>query len=304
MNTDPIATTPVATKQTIARAEGLTKRYGTTVALDSVDLALGSGVTGLLGPNGAGKTTLIRMMTTSAPPTAGRITVLGREATGPSADRTEVRRLLGYLPQEVVFPRGMTCFGFVDYIAILKEWTDTARRHSEVRRVLDMVGLGDRTTKKIRTLSGGQRRRLALAQSFIGSPRLLVLDEPTTGLDPEQRASLRALLSEQGSGTAVLLATHQTEDVAALCERVIVMNAGRVRFDGTVAEFVGTATGRVWLADAALPGAEHSWRTGSGRVRSIGGRPGEGAEPAEPSVEDAYLLMLGTNARPTEEVAA
>ncbi|MFJ5901494.1 hypothetical protein ACIQFZ_40440 [Streptomyces sp. NPDC093064] len=82
------------------------------------------------------------------------------------------------------------------------------------------------------------------------------------------------------------------------------MNAGRVRFDGTVAEFVGTATGRVWLADAALPGAEHSWRTGSGRVRSIGGRPGEGAEPAEPSVEDAYLLMLGTNARPTEEVAA
>jgi ABC-2 type transport system ATP-binding protein len=290
--------------QPVATIENLTKRYGATVALDSVDLTLRPGVTGLLGPNGAGKTTLIRTLTTSTPPTAGRITVLGHEAAGSLAERTEVRRLIGYLPQEVAFPRGMTCFGFVDYIAILKEWTDTARRHAEVRRVLDMVGLGDRTTKRIRALSGGQRRRLALAQAFLGSPRLLVLDEPTTGLDPEQRASLRAVLSQHGGGNAVVLATHQTEDVAALCERVIVMDAGRVRFDGTVAEFVGTATGRVWLADDALRGARHSWRTGTGRIRSVGGSPVSGAEPAEPSVEDAYLLMLGAGARPAEEVAA
>jgi ABC-2 type transport system ATP-binding protein len=292
--------------QPIAAVDGLTKRYGATVALDGVDLTLYPGVTGLLGPNGAGKTTLIRMLTTSAPPTAGRIRVLGHEATGTLAERTEVRRRIGYLPQEVSFPRGMTCFGFVDYIAILKEWTDRARRQVEVNRVLDLVGLGERATRRIRVLSGGQRRRLALAQAFIGAPQLLVLDEPTTGLDPEQRASLRTLLSDRPDDSAVLLSTHQTEDVAALCERVVVMDAGRLRFDGTVAQFVGTAEGRVWLADAALPGARHAWRTGTGRIRSVGGEPSRGAQPTEPSVEDAYLLMLGARAQaqPVEGVAA
>jgi len=293
MNTDPLV-----------RMQGLTKRFGGTVALDSVDLDLGSGVIGLLGPNGAGKTTLIRMLSTATAPTAGRITVLGHLATGAQSERTEVRRNLGYLPQEVSFPRGLSCFTFVDYIAVLKEWTDTPRRHAEVRRVLDLVGLGDRTTKKIRSLSGGQRRRLALAQAFIGSPRLLVLDEPTTGLDPEQRASLRAVLSDHGRTGVVFLATHQTEDVAALCERVVVIAAGRVRFNGSVADFIGVAAGRVWLADAALPGAQLSWRTGSGKVRSIGGDPGAQAQAAEPTVEDAYLLLLGAEALPSGEVAA
>ena len=236
---------------------------GEVAALDGVDVALHVGVTGLLGPNGAGKTTLLRLLTTAVAPSAGRVTVFGREATGSLPERTEVRRQLGYLPQEVHFPRGLTCFAFVDYIAVLKEWTDTARRHAEVRRVLDLVGLGDRSTTKIRALSGGQRRRLALAQSFLGDPGLLVLDEPTTGLDPEQRASLRALLSEQGRTGVVLLATHQTEDVAALCERVVVIAGGRLRFDGT-----------------------------------------GGSVAAEPSVEDAYLLMLGADALPNEEVAA
>jgi ABC-2 type transport system ATP-binding protein len=187
------------TPQPLVSATGLTKRYGATVALDAVDLTLGRGVTGLLGPNGAGKTTLIRLLTTATPPTSGQISVLGHAATGSDTDRTEVRRHLGYLPQEVDFPRGFTTFAFLDYIAVLKEWTDTGHRHDEVRRVLDLVGLGDRSTRRIRTLSGGQRRRLALAQSFLGDPPFLVLDEPTTGLDPEQRASLRALLSERGA---------------------------------------------------------------------------------------------------------
>jgi ABC-2 type transport system ATP-binding protein len=289
---------------TVATIRGLTKRYGSTTALDAVDLTLTSGVTGLLGPNGAGKTTLIRLLTTSAGPTSGRITVFGHEATGSLAERTDVRRRLGYLPQEVAFPRGMTCFGFVDYIAVLKEMADTAARHAEVRRVLDLVGLGDRTTKRIRALSGGQRRRLALAQAFLGSPGLLVLDEPTTGLDPEQRASLRGLLSEHGTDGAVVLATHQTEDVGALCERVVVLAAGRIRFDGPVGQFIRTAAGRVWLGDREVPGAIRSWRTGTGRIRSIGGDPGPGVEAAEPSVEDAYLLMLGAPAAQVEEVAA
>ncbi len=188
-------------------------------ALAGVDLEIDRGVTGLLGPNGAGKTTLIRLLATAMPASAGTIEVLGHAATGSLDERTEVRRQIGYLPQEVVIPRTMTAFSFVDYIAVLKEWTDRAARHAEVRRVLELVNLGDDGRRRVRALSGGQRRRLALAQALVGDPAVLILDEPTTGLDPVQRASLRGLLSDAGARGAVLLATHQTEDVAALCER-------------------------------------------------------------------------------------
>lgn len=291
------------TPTALVEIDAVTKRFGATAALDGVSLEIGSGVTGLLGPNGAGKTTLIRVLATAEPPTSGTVRALGHEATGTLAERTEVRRRIGYLPQEVGFARGMTCFSFVDYIAVLKEWTGTRARHGEVRRVLGLVGLGDRASARVRTLSGGQRRRLALAQALIGDPSLLILDEPTAGLDPEQRVALRALLSARAGG-AVLLATHQTEDVAALCERVVVLAEGRVRFEGSVAGFVGTAAGSVWLADAEVAGARASWRTGTGRIRSIGGRPGPDAEAAEPTVEDAYLLMLGPGAADALEEAA
>jgi ABC-2 type transport system ATP-binding protein len=292
------------TTESYVRTHGLQKRYGGTAALRPLDLDIGGGVTGLLGPNGAGKTTLIRLLSTAMPPSAGTLHVLGHNATGALSERTDVRRVIGYLPQEVAFPRGMTAFSFLDYIAVLKEWNDSAARHAEVRRVLDLVDLGDRGSKRIRALSGGQRRRLALAQALIGEPRVLILDEPTTGLDPAQRASLRGLLSARGDAGAVILATHQTEDVAALCERVIVLANGDVRFDGQVSAFVGTAAGSVWLHDSEIPGARVSWRTGTGRIRSIGGTPPAGAEPAEPSVEDAYLLMLGREALAESEVAA
>jgi ABC-2 type transport system ATP-binding protein len=199
--------------------------------------------------------------------------------------------VIGYLPQEVGFPRRTTAFDFLDYIAVLKEWSDTAPRHREVRRVLDLVDLGPLSGKRVSALSGGQRRRLAIAQAFMGDPALVVLDEPTTGLDPEQRASLRGLLSEQARKSAVLLATHQTEDVSALCDRVIVLDAGAVCFDGTVTDLVATATGRVFVGSVPNDGAMGSWRTGSGEVRSIGGTPQPGARVVEPAVEDAYLLM-------------
>lgn len=287
----------------LVEIHAVTKRFGATLALDAVTLDLGSGVTGLLGPNGAGKTTLIRVLSTSEAPSSGSIRVLGHEATGGLAERTRVRRLIGYLPQEIAFPRGMTAFSFLDYIAVLKEWDDTAARHAEVRRALGLVDLSDRASARVRTLSGGQRRRLALAQAFIGDPALLILDEPTTGLDPEQRAGLRGVLSERAAAGAVLLATHQTEDVAALCERVVVLADGRIRFDGTVADFVATAAGAVWLDETEVPGARMSWRTGTGRVRSIGGTPGPGAQATEPSVEDAYLLMLGQRPQNLEEAA-
>jgi ABC-2 type transport system ATP-binding protein len=275
----------------IAELSGVTKSYGSTLALDSTDLTLEPGVIGLLGPNGAGKSTLLRLLATAMPPSSGRIIVAGHEVTGSIAERTAARRQLGYLPQEVGFPRGMTAFGFLDYIAVLKEWSTKETRHREVRRVLDLVNLGDRAGKRIRALSGGQRRRLTLAQAFVGEPDLIILDEPTTGLDPEQRASLRGVLSHHATNGTVLLATHQTEDVAAVCDRVIVLDEGQVRFDGAVPELVGTAEGQVWVGPVANDGALSSWRTGTGAIRSVGGTPSSDAVRAEPAVEDAYLLM-------------
>ena len=162
------------------------RTFGATRALAGVDLDLKPGVTGLLGPNGAGKTTLLRLLATALPPTQGKVRVLGLDPEVP-AERTGIRRQLGYQPQEVGFPRGFTAFAFVDYIALLKEWTQPAARHAEVRRVLDLVGLSDLGAKRIRAMSGGQRRRVSLAQALLGSPPVLILDEPTTGVDPEQR---------------------------------------------------------------------------------------------------------------------
>jgi ABC-2 type transport system ATP-binding protein len=276
---------------------GVGKRYGRTHALSDVDLAFDRGVTGLLGPNGAGKTTLLRIVATSIAAGSGEVRLLGRDPHHSHADLTAVRRELGYLPQELGYPSDMTAFGFLEYVAVLKEWNDRERRFKEVRRVLDAVGLGDRATVKIRKLSGGQRRRVGLAQALLGDPQLVVLDEPTTGLDPAQRADLRRTLSALGHRSTVLLSTHQTEDVAALCERVVVLAGGTVRFDGAVTDLVATAVGRVWLADAPGEDALVSWRTGTGRHHVVGGTPPAGADPAEPTLEDAYLLMLGPDAQ-------
>jgi len=273
------------------------KRYGRTVALAGVDLTFDRGVTGLLGPNGAGKTTLLRIVATSIAADSGEVRLLGRDPHASHADVTAVRRQLGYLPQELGYPSDMTAFGFIEYVAVLKEWNDRERRSREVRRVLEAVGLADRASVRISRLSGGQRRRVGLAQALIGDPQLVVLDEPTTGLDPAQRADLRRTLSALGHRSTVLLSTHQTEDVAALCERVVVLADGAVRFDGAVTDLVATAVGRVWLADEPGEDALVSWRTGTGRHHVVGGRPPPGADPTEPTLEDAYLLTLGSDAQ-------
>jgi ABC-2 type transport system ATP-binding protein len=275
---------------TTVRLTGVGKKYGRTHALRDIDLTLESGVTGLLGPNGAGKTTLLRILATVLAPSTGRVRVLDLDPADPH-QRTDVRRQLGYLPQELGFPSGFTVFAFVDYLAVLKEWTDASARHEEVRRVLNLVDLGGLSAKKVKALSGGQRRRLALAQALIGSPAVMLLDEPTTGLDPEQRASLRGVLAEAARTSTVLLSTHQTEDVAALCERVVVLDAGRICFNGTVRELLQRADGCVWLADEAHPSAISTWRTGSGRYRNLAAPAPPGAELVEPTLEDAYLLL-------------
>jgi len=281
--------------KTTALLTGVTKSYGGTEVLHATDLTFGTGVIGLLGPNGAGKTTLIRLLATAMPPTSGRIVVAGHTITGAIAERAAARRRLSYLPQEIGFPRRMTAFGFLDYIAVLKEWKDTDERHREVLRVLGLMNLADMRTKRVSSLSGGQRRRLAIAQALMGQPDLVLLDEPTTGLDPEQRASLRGILSSYAAEGSVLLATHQTDDVSALCDRVIILDQGLIHFDGSVVDLIAKARGQVWIGPETNPGALSSWRTGSGEIRSVGGVPSSASRPTEPAVEDAYLFVRHQN---------
>ena len=276
----------------------LDRSYGRTVALSGVHLALSPGITGLLGPNGAGKTTMLRILATALAADRGSVRILGADPTT-NDGRVAVRRRLGYVPQETGFPLGFTAFAFVDYMAILKEWTDLPTRHEEVRRVIDQVGLSEVATKRVSALSGGQRRRVVLAQALLGRPDLLILDEPTAGLDPAQRGRLRDVLGRAGEKSTVVISTHQTEDVAALCERVVVLDGGRILFDGTVTDMVSQAAGRVWMAAERHPAAQHAWRTGSGRFRNVGDPP-PSAELIEPALEDAYLLLVGDSARGTD----
>jgi ABC-2 type transport system ATP-binding protein len=282
----------------IVHTAALTKVYGRATALSGLDLDLGPGITGLLGPNGAGKTTLLRILATALAPTSGTLEVFGHDPATPSG-RLAIRRLLGYVPQDPGLYSNFTAFDFVDYVAILKEHEHRRARHDEVRRVLADVDLGDAQSRKIGTLSGGVRRRVALAQALLGDPRLLVLDEPTVGLDPEQRLRFRQLLSRQADRRAVVLSTHMTEDVEAVCDRVVVLDHGRVRFDGTPRELADVAAGHVWLADSPAADAVVSWRTGDGRHRNVGNPPA-GAELIDPTVQDGYLVLGGV----TDEVAA
>ena len=270
---------------------GIRKSFLATRALDGVTVDAHAGITGLLGPNGAGKTTLLRIVATILAPDSGEVRLLGRDPRRPR-ERLAIRRRLGYMPQEPGFHRNFTAFEFVDYVAILKEMTDRRARHSEVRRVLQLVGMETSANKKIRALSGGMRRRVALAQALLGDPELLVLDEPTAGLDPEQRLRFRETVSSLGEDRTVLLSTHQTEDVAALCRHLVVMDHGVVVLDGTPADLSAVARGKVWLAGSREPGARLSWRTGEGRFRNIGEAP-PGAELVEPTIEDGYLLLIG-----------
>ncbi|MGI8684987.1 MAG: ATP-binding cassette domain-containing protein [Acidimicrobiales bacterium] len=279
--------------------DGVTKSYGSVRALDSITLSIGRGVTGFLGPNGAGKTTLLRMMATVLAPDGGRLEILGADPLR-NEGRLAIRRKLGYFPQEPGYYQNLSAFAFVDYIAILKEHTDRAARRAEVRRVLELVDLGDVLHKKIKALSGGMRRRVIVAQALLGRPELLVLDEPTVGLDPEQRLRFRELVSRIAEEHTVVLSTHQTEDVAALCQRVVVMDKGRVQFDGTTTAMAAGATGRVWSSAEADPAARLSWRTGSGQHRLIGDPPA-GSQLVEPTIEDAYLLLIGRKAAAGQE---
>jgi ABC-2 type transport system ATP-binding protein len=270
--------------------DGVSKRFASTNALCDVSIALGRSVTGLLGPNGAGKTTMLRIAATVLAPDEGRVRLLGRDSSR-STERCEIRRRLGYMPQEPGFYRSFTAFEFVDYVAVLKELPGRRPRHDEVRRVLHLVGLEAVMGRRVKALSGGMRRRLALAQALLGNPDLLVLDEPTAGLDPEQRLRFRELVSQLPNRPAVLISTHQTEDVTALCDHVVVLAGGTVRFEGSPGELTATAGGRVWVDEARDHGARLAWRTVDGTVRQIG-EPPAGAQLVAPTIDDAYLLLV------------
>ena len=210
---------------------GLTRRFGRTTAVAEVDLRAGPGVFGLLGPNGAGKTSLLRMMATAIPPTSGQLWLLGRDPLcyGP---RREIRRRLGYLPQNLGYYRGFTVFEFVEYFALLKEMP-AGRIPLAVAVAVDRVGLGDRSGARLRTLSGGMLRRVGIAQAIVNEPQLLLLDEPTAGLDPEQRVTFRALLRDLGQHATIVVSTHLVEDVGAACAQVALMDRGKIVFHGT-----------------------------------------------------------------------
>ena len=218
---------------------GLTRRFGSATAVAGVDLRTGPGVFGLLGPNGAGKTTLLRMMATAVPPSSGRLLLLGRDPAsyGP---RREIRRRLGYLPQSPGYYPGFTVTEFVEYFALLKE-VPSARVRSAVVSAIDRVGLGDRRKARLRTLSVGMLRRACIAQAIVNEPELVLLDEPTAGLDPEQRVTFRALLRELGERATVVVSTHLVEDVGAACAQVVLMDQGRIVFDGTPDELIAAA---------------------------------------------------------------
>ncbi|MGQ0434092.1 MAG: ATP-binding cassette domain-containing protein [Microthrixaceae bacterium] len=277
-----------------ARGIGVTKRFGPKVALAGVDIDLSTGITGLLGPNGAGKTTLLRILATVLSADQGTVELLGHDPTTPDG-RLAARRRLGYLPQEPGFHRSFSAFEFVDYVAILKEWGDRRARHDEVRRVLSLVGLEPVRGTAIKKLSGGMRRRVAIAQAMLGDPDLLILDEPTAGLDPEQRLRFRELLSAVAARSTVLLSTHQTDDVAALCNRVVVLLDGAVHFTGAPPELAALANDRVWMSAERDPSAQLAWITGEGMVRHIG-LPPSGAQLVAPTVEDGYLTLTGATA--------
>ncbi len=218
------------------RAEGLKVRVGRKkMAVDGLDLSLGKGVHGLLGPNGAGKTTLIRALATVLRPASGTLTLLGGQG------QRALRRRIGYLPQDFGFYKRFTVREFVEYIAWLKE-VSKEDIPGAVQRAIDRVGLADRADDRMKTLSGGMVRRVGIAQAIVNDPDILLLDEPTAGLDPAQRVRFRELVQELGQDSCVLISTHLVEDVGTACSDVVLFAEGKLVFQGTPDELAAAGT--------------------------------------------------------------
>lgn len=214
----------------------VTQSFGRTKVLKDVDLEIGRGVFGLLGPNGAGKTTLLRTLATAIEPSKGSLRLLDFDPAD-AGERRALRRRLGYLPQVLGYYPNFTVFEFVEYFALLKEMPYKEVKPA-VARAIEQVGLEDRARSKLKTLSGGMLRRVGVAQAIVNQPDLLLLDEPTAGLNPEQRVAFRAMVRQFGERGTVIISTHLVEDVGAACTEVSLMNSGNIVFRGSKEDLV------------------------------------------------------------------
>ena len=274
-------------------------------ALAGVDLEFENGLYGLLGPNGAGKSTLMRLMVNLYRPTRGQVRINGHEL---NANAASLQPRIGFLPQFFGVPPRLTAREYLHHQALLANKTDAKERRELVESVIEEVGLKDRADEFLGGYSGGMRQRVGIARTLLNVPRIVVVDEPTVGLDPRERIRFRNLLGELAKTRIVLLSTHVVEDIGSSCREVVVLDRGGVVYRGTPTELVATADGRAWQLD--VPEAEltalqrrhrivSTTRIPGGLVRARGvGEPADGAETVQPTLEDAYLLLLG---RPAAE---
>lgn len=278
----------------------LNKFYGKKHALKNVDLSIQQGMFGLLGRNGAGKTTLMKTLATLLQKKDGEITVCGI----PIENAKEVRRIIGYLPQEFSMYPSMNVAETMDYLGILSGLSSSERKE-RTEMLLKKVNLTEHKNKKIRALSGGMKRRLGIAQALLNDPKVLIVDEPTAGLDPEERVRFRNLLSEIAENRIVILSTHIVGDIEAACEDIAILDDGRVLYNGTVDNLLSAARGKVFtkaVEKAELPKLKRELAiTGmhtQGKkvyVRFLSENAAAGAEVSEPNIEDAYMLYLNRN---------
>jgi ABC-type multidrug transport system ATPase subunit len=274
-----------------------------TRALSSIDLEIPKGMFGLLGPNGAGKSTLMRSIATLQTPTEGSIHFGDIDVL---REPEKLRARLGYLPQDFgVYPR-VSARGLLDHIAVLKGIADRGERRDTVETLLAQVNLWDVRDKAVAGFSGGMRQRFGIAQALIGRPELIIVDEPTAGLDPEERNRFNNLLVEIGENVVIILSTHIVDDVSDLCTRMAVINAGRVLLDGSPQDLMRTIEGRIWrstIMPAALADYQSNHQVLAQRLRAgrllihvlADTRPGHEFEPVEASLEDLYFATLAAS---------
>ena len=280
---------------------GLTKTYANGVhALRGVDLTIGRGLFGLLGPNGAGKSSLMRTLATLQEPDAGSIQFDGLDVL---ANPEAHRRHLGYLPQDFgVYPRA-SALDLLEYLAVLKGVAGRRERREQVEALLRQVNLWTHRKQAVSGFSGGMRQRFGIAQALLGDPRLIIVDEPTAGLDPEERNRFHNLLAEVSENVVVILSTHIVEDVRQLCPRMAILADGQVLREGAPRQLIGELHGRVWSAMATRDALQAYRSTldilstqlfeGKTRVHVVADeRPEPAFEPVEPDLEDVYFSVL------------
>ena len=283
------------------RIARLTKTYpGDVRALVDVDLDIGPGLFGLLGPNGSGKSTLMRTLATLQTPDSGTVAFAGRDIF---ADPRAHRRQLGYLPQDFGVYPGISARALLDHLASLKGLPRGRARRAQIDELLARTNLWAHRKKAVSGFSGGMRQRFGIAQALLGDPRLIVVDEPTAGLDPEERHRFHDFLAEVGDQVVVVLSTHIVEDVRQLCPRVAILVQGRVEAEGAPRALIDRLNGRIWqktvsradIADAhaTLPVLSTRLIAGRHQVRVLAEQPpAEGFAPRDPDLEDVYFAVL------------